>query len=101
MAYLRNLPADIHVYTDEPGAVYLYTGRGNYVLPYRVDSATDLPQAGFDQSVKSMKDEILAGKAVLALFKGGEVDTQDATLFSEGLYLAHKSSGDEIYTAHP
>jgi len=101
MAYLRDLPPNIHIYTDQPGAVYLYTGRGNYVLPYRVDSATDLPQAGFDQGVKSMKDEILAGKAVLVLFKGGEVNPQDAALFSDGLYLAYKSSGDEIYTAHP
>ena len=48
-----------------------------------------------------MRDEILAGKAVLAIFQGGEVDNQDVTLFSEGLYLAHKSSGDEIFTAHP
>jgi hypothetical protein len=48
-----------------------------------------------------MKDEILAGRAVLAIFQGGEVNNQDAALLSEGLYLAHKSSGDVIYTAHP
>ncbi len=47
MAYLRELPPDVHIYTDEPGAVYLYTGRGNYVLPDRYDSATALPRAGF------------------------------------------------------
>ncbi len=101
MAYLRHLPPDIHIYTDEPGAVYLYTGRGNYVLPDRYDSATALPRPGFDQSVRQMKAEILAGKAVLAIFQGGEVNNQDAALFGEGLYLAHKSSGDVIYTAHP
>jgi 4-amino-4-deoxy-L-arabinose transferase-like glycosyltransferase len=101
MAYLRDLPPDIHIYTDEPGAVYLYTRRGNYVLPDRVDSATALPRQGFDDSLKKMRNEILAGKAVLALFQGGEADNQDAALFSEGLYLAHKSSGDVIYTAHP
>jgi 4-amino-4-deoxy-L-arabinose transferase-like glycosyltransferase len=101
MAYLRDLPPDIHIYTDEPGAVYLYTRRGNYVLPDRYDSATALPREGFDENLKHMRNEILAGKAVLALFQGGEVDNQDAALFSEGLYLAHKSSGDVIFTAHP
>ena len=101
MAYLRELPPDIHIYTDEPGAVYLYTGRGNYVLPDRYDSATALPRESFDENLKHMRDEILAGKAVLALFQSGEVDSPDAAIFKEGLYLAHKSSGDEIYSAHP
>ena len=101
MAYLRHLPADIHIYTDEPAAVYLYTGRGNYVLPDRFDSATALPREGFDQGLVKMRQEILDGKAVLAIFSGGEVNNADAALFSEGLYLAHKSAGDVIYTAHP
>ena len=48
-----------------------------------------------------MREEILEGKAVLAIFEGGEVNEADAALLSEGLYLAHKSSGDEIYTAYP
>ena len=101
MDYLNELPASVHIYTDEPGAVYLYTGRGNYVLPDRYDSATALPREGFEESLAQMRQEILDGEAVLAIFGGGEVNNADAALFSEGLYLAHKSSGDEIYTAHP
>jgi 4-amino-4-deoxy-L-arabinose transferase-like glycosyltransferase len=101
MAYLRELPPDTRIYTDQPAAVYLYTGRGNYVLPSRYDSATALPREGFEQGMAHMKEEILDGKAVLAIFKGGAVIPEDAALFSEGLYLAHKSSGDAIYTAHP
>ena len=101
MDYLRELPEDVRIYTDEPAAVYLYTGRGNYVLPDRYDSATALPREGFEDSMVQMKNEILEGSAVLALFQGGEVNNEDAALLSEGLYLAHKSSGDEIYTAHP
>lgn len=101
MDFLNTLPEDIRIYTDEPGAVYLYTGRGNYVLPDRYDSATALPRQGFENSLDIMKKEILDGDAVLAIFQGGEVNNEDAELFSEGLYLAHKSSGDEIYTAHP
>ncbi len=45
--FLRELPPDVMIYTNEPGAVYLYTGRGSYVLPDRFDSATALPRAGF------------------------------------------------------
>jgi len=101
MAYLRDLPADVHIYTDEPAAVYLYTGRGNYVLPDRIDSATALPREGFEAGLEQMHQEILDGRAVLAIFSGGEVNTEEAALLSEGLYLAHKSAGDEIYTAHP
>jgi hypothetical protein len=101
MAYLRELPPDIHIYTNEPAAVYLYTGRGNYVLPDRFDSATALPRDGFENSLYAMRTEILDGRAVLVIFDGGEVSMEDAELFSEDLYLAHKSSGDSIYTANP
>jgi hypothetical protein len=101
MAFLRELPADVRIYTDEPAAVYLYTGRGNYVLPDRYDSATALPRPGFEQNLNQMRQEILDGKAVLAIFSGGEVTNEDEALFSEGLYLAHKSAGDAIYTAGP
>ena len=101
MDFLNELPNDVHIYTDEPGAVYLYTGRGNYVLPDRYDSATALPREGFEEGLEYMRKEILEGRAVLAIFQGGEVNNEDEALFSEGLYLAHKSSGDVIYTAHP
>jgi len=101
MAYLRELPSNVRIYTDEPAAVYLYTGRGNYVLPDRIDSATAMPREGFEDGMAQMKREILEDKAVLVIFSGGEVTPEEAALFSEGLYLAHKSAGDEIYTAHP
>ncbi|HSJ85722.1 MAG TPA: hypothetical protein VK909_00840, partial [Anaerolineales bacterium] len=99
MAYLRNLPPNVHIYTDEPAAVYLYTGRGNYVLPDRYDSATALPRPGFEQGLTHMRQEILEGKAVLAIFSDDEATNADEALFSEGLYLAHKSAGNAIYTS--
>lgn len=101
MDYLNELPADVRIYTDEPAAVYLYTGRGNYVLPDRFDSATALPREGFEEGVLQMRQEILDGRAVLVIFDGGEVTVEEEALFSEGLYLAHKSAGDKIYTAAP
>ena len=44
---------------------------------------------------------VAGGRGIGLIFKGGEVNPEEAALFSEGLYLAHKSAGDEIYTAHP
>ena len=101
MEYLSELPGDIMIYTNEPGAVYLYTGRGSYVLPDRFDASTAQVRAGFEEGVIKMQSEINAGKAVLALFDGGDNVPQDAPILIEGLHLVHKSAGDEIYTANP
>jgi len=101
MAFLRSLPAETMIYTNEPGAVYLYTGRGSYVLPDEFDPVTAEARPGFAEGVSLMQAEIRAGRAVLALFDGGERPAGEAALLSQGLYLAHKSAGDEIYTAAP
>ena len=101
MEYLSELPEDVMIYTNEPGAVYLYTGRGSYVLPDRFDSATAQMRAGFEEGVTKMQSEINAGEAVLALFDGGDNAPQDIAVLIEGLHLGHKSAGDEIYTAQP
>ena len=101
MDYLRALPEDVMIYTNEPGAVYLYTGRGCYVLPDRFDSATAIARENFEKGVAVMQADIYQGKAVLALFDDGENVSKDVPALTAGLYLAHKSAGDSIYTAEP
>jgi 4-amino-4-deoxy-L-arabinose transferase-like glycosyltransferase len=101
MDYLSALPDDVMIYTNEPGAVYLYTGRGGYVLPDRFDSATTVARTNFEKGVAKMQADINQGKAVLALFDEGENVSKDVAALTAGLYLAHKSAGDEIYTAAP
>ena len=101
MAFLRTLPDDVTIYTDEPGAVYLYTGRGSSVVPDRYDSATAQVRAGFEKGVTRMQAEINEGRAVLALFKSGDTSSEVKSILSADLYLAHESSGDRIYTAKP
>jgi 4-amino-4-deoxy-L-arabinose transferase-like glycosyltransferase len=98
MAYLRNLPEGISIYTNEPAAVYLYTGRGARVLPSRYDSATARERAGFSDGVAAMQADILQGRAVLALFDGDENLDTDKDLLTAGLRLVFKGQGDEIYT---
>jgi 4-amino-4-deoxy-L-arabinose transferase and related glycosyltransferases of PMT family len=101
MDYLSALPDDVMIYTNEPGAVYLYTGRGCYVLPDRFDSATAIARTNFEKGVAVMQADIHHAKAVLALFDNGENVSKDVPALTAGLYLAHKSAGDEIYTAEP
>lgn len=101
MAFLRTLPASVHIYTNEPGAVYLYTGRGAYVLPDRFDPVTAEARSGFERGVAEMQAEIKARTAVLALFSGDNPSAADAQALSQGLFLAHKSAGDEVFTAAP
>ena len=101
IAFLRHLPPDVMIYTNEPGAVYLYTDRGAYVLPDRYDPVTAEPRPGFEQGIMEMQAQIKSGKAALALFSGGEPSAADAALLSSGLYLAEKSAGDEVFTVAP
>jgi 4-amino-4-deoxy-L-arabinose transferase-like glycosyltransferase len=101
MGFLRTLPSGVMIFTNQPTAVYLYTGRGAYVLPDRFDPVTTEPRSGFDKGVTEMQAQIKTGRAVLALFSGGGPSASDAALMSSGLYLAQKSAGDEVFTAAP
>jgi hypothetical protein len=104
MAFLRELPAGTGIYTNQPGPVYLYTGRPAYVLPDRVDGVTGLPREGYIQGVQALHEDVLSGNAALALFKFGAEDEEVQSVYmdlAEGLYLGHNSRGDKIYTEYP
>jgi hypothetical protein len=104
MDFLRGLPEGARIYTNQPGPVYLYTDRPCYVLPDLVDAVTGLPREGYTKGVQSLHKDVLSGKAALALFKFGSEaeDVQSVYMqLADGLYLAHSSQGDKIYTAYP
>lgn len=101
MEFLRALPPNVQIYTDQPQAVYFYTARGTYTLPDRFDPVTTEARPGFETGVKQMQTEIKAGRAVLAIFSGSDMSPQDVSAMSAGLYLGFKGSGAEIYTAAP
>jgi hypothetical protein len=101
MGFLRELPPGTMIYTNEPGAVYLYTGVPSYVLPDRIDPVTSAERPGFEQGVMQLQADVKAGKAVLALFSGGDSPAEDAAALADGLNLVHKSGGAEIYGRGP
>lgn len=104
MAFLRELPQGTRIYSNQPGPVYLYTDRPSYVLPDLVDPVTALPREGYEKGVAALKQDVLSGEAVLVLFKFGS-ESEDVqsiyTQLADGLYLAHDTHGDMIYTAFP
>lgn len=99
MAYLKTLDG-LAIYTNEPGAVYLYTGRGCRVLPQRVDPVTGLAWDNFNEGVETVRNDVRSGGAVLALFDADPQDPDYAMLI-EGLYPIMKSGGDVVYYAPP
>ena len=102
MDMLRQLPADVAIYTNEPGAVYLYTGRGVWSLPTRLDPVTGIPWNVFDQGAAIVQRDVRSGRAVLAIFNFDTPDlAADYAAMSNGLYIAEKSSGDVLFTVAP
>lgn len=104
MEFLRGLPEDTRIYSNQVGPVYLYTGRAGYVLPDLVDAVTGLPRGRYEEGVADLKEDVLSGEAALALFRFGAADEDVQSIYmdlAEGLYLAHDTRGDKIYTAFP
>ena len=101
MAYLSDVPAGAIIYTNEPGAAYLYTGHPCRVLPTRMDPVTGLQQPNFEGGAEIVRNDVRSGYAYLVLFDGSAEDQADAALLTEGLYVILKSGGDVIYYAPP
>lgn len=104
MKYLNELPDGVRIYSNETAPVYLYTDRPGYVLPDLVDPVTGLPRGRFEEGVAALQAEVLAGRAVLALFDIGSHDEEVQSVYqilADGLHLAFNKQGDEIYTAFP
>jgi len=104
MEYIRTLQPGMVIYTNEPGAVYLYTGRGCRVLPEHVDPVTGLACDNFDVGVRRIHEDVLSGRAMLVLFSDAFVAPEiqaDYDRFTAGLYLVMKSGGDAVYYAPP
>lgn len=89
IAELRKLPADVVIYSNQPGVIYLYVGRPGALLPENV------------QNAKELQAEVLAGRAVIVIFKSVGLDEGTASSYEAlgaGLRI-EKYNGDVIYSA--
>jgi 4-amino-4-deoxy-L-arabinose transferase-like glycosyltransferase len=89
IAALRKLPEDVIIHSNQPGVIYLYVGRPGALLPEKV------------QDAKELQAEVLAGKAVIVIFRTVGLDEATASHYEAlgaGLRI-EKYNGDVIYSA--
>ena len=80
---LEQLPPDVLILTNEPGAVYLYTGRPSGILPKT------------EPGISEIKQPVLDGEAVIVLFRVNKADSDTLRYYRElgsGLYQTDFSS---------
>jgi 4-amino-4-deoxy-L-arabinose transferase-like glycosyltransferase len=100
LAIIKDLPPDVAVYTNSPPAVYLVTGRASRVIPTPVNPVSRQARSGYDESLAEMRAELLAGRAVLALFDTSDIEDafgEEIALQFDGLTLLEKSQGNVLY----
>jgi len=101
MAELKKLPPEIAIYTNSPPAIYLVTGRASRVIPSTLDPVDNLPRGDYEQNLAQMRADLLAGRAVLALFDTSNIEdalgVENIADFSSGLTVLEKTQGDILY----
>ncbi len=100
LAIIKDLPPDVAIYSNSPPAVYLVTGRASRVIPTTINPVSGLPRTGYEQSLAEMREELLAGRAVLALFDTSDLEDafgEEIALQFDGLTLLEKSQGNVLY----
>lgn len=88
---IQKLPEDTMILTNEPGVVYLYTGRPSGVLPKT------------EPGISGIKPDVLAGDVVIVLFRVNRVDQDTFNYYLElgyGLFQTDYSN-TWIFSAVP
>ncbi|MFO7583230.1 MAG: phospholipid carrier-dependent glycosyltransferase [Anaerolineales bacterium] len=100
LTIIRDLPPDVAIYSNSPPAIYHVTGRASRVIPTPKNPASRLPRDGYDQSLAEMREELLAGRAVLALFNVSDIEDAfggEIALQFDDLTLLVKAQGHVLY----
>ncbi len=74
MATLQMLPVDKIIYTNSPPAVYAVLGRPSRTIPTPTDPVDQQPRSSYQRNLAQMRGDILAGRAVLALFNISDIE---------------------------
>ena len=68
MNLIKELPADTVIYSNQPEAVSLIAGRGAYALLDPIDPSTGLKRPGYDETMATIRNQVIQGEAVLVFF---------------------------------
>lgn len=97
---IKELPPEMVIYTNSPPAIYHVTGRASRAIPTPVNPVSRQERSGYDQDIAEMRAELLAGRAVLALFDVSDIEDafgEEIALQFDGLTLLEKSQGNVLY----
>jgi hypothetical protein len=91
IAALEKIPSDVLIISNEPGVVYLYTGRPSGVLPKTEPGITDIKQPVLDEQI------------VIVLFRVNKANGKTLRYYNDlgrGLYL-RDFSNTWLFSAFP
>ena len=92
IAAVRRLPASLLLYTNNPEAVYFFTGRGAYGLPQPFDSVTGRPMAGFTGRLEAVGATLTSSGGAVIVFQspGSEEEIRTLAPLLDGLLLYYE-----------
>ncbi len=93
---LRSLPADVSIYTNEEPMVYFYTGRPAHALPTGMAATTRIKNPNLAQEIERVRQQVLEGKAVIALFEYKKA-AEEHLLTVQGLPILHEEKQDLLF----
>ncbi len=88
---LSEISPDVLIISNEPGVIYLYTGRPSGILPKK------------EPGISNIKQPVLDGKIVIVLFRVNRVDPETLSYYYQlgrGLYLTDYSN-TWVFSAFP
>jgi hypothetical protein len=91
IAVLEEIPSDVLILSNEPGVVYLYTGRPSGVLPKK------------EPGISQIKQPVLDGQVVIVLFRVNKADADTLSYYYQlGTGLYQRDFSDSwMFTAFP
>ena len=91
IAALEQFPQDVLILTNEPGVVYLYTGRPSATLPKE------------EPEISAIKQAVLDGEIVIVLFRVNKADSETLAYFLQLGYGLYQSDyrNTWIFSAFP
>jgi len=100
--WVRRLPAETAIYSNELDIIYLYTGRQVYQAPIRWDPVLEAPRHDYSEQLATMREAILHRGAVLVLFDtigGQQAFLPSREELSEGLSEWLRADDGAVYGA--
>jgi len=93
---LRKLPPQVRIYTNEEPMVYFYTGRPANALPTGMAATTRITNPNLAQEIEGVRQQVLEGKAVIALFEYKKA-AEEHRLTVQGLPILYDEKRDLLF----